>query len=214
MTDRQGVFITLEGGEGSGKTTILKGIIEFLSDKYEVFSTREPGGSRIAEQIREVILNTENTDMDELTEALLYAASRSQHLKEKVLPNLKEGKVVICDRFLDSSLAYQGYARGIGIEKVLKVNEFAVDNCMPDLTIYIDLDPNIGLSRIKQNRRELNRLDMEKIQFHQKVREGYLIVAEMFPERIVTIDGDRTVEEILEEVNKIIINFIQKKRTL
>jgi dTMP kinase len=214
MTDRQGVFITLEGGEGSGKTTILKGIIEFLSDKYEVFSTREPGGSRIAEQIREVILNTENTDMDELTEALLYAASRSQHLKEKVLPNLKEGKVVICDRFLDSSLAYQGYARGIGIEKVLKVNEFAVDNCMPDLTIYIDLDPNIGLSRIKQNRRELNRLDMEKIQFHQKVREGYLIVAEMFPERIVTIDGDRTVEEILDEVNKIIINFIQKKRTL
>lgn len=214
MTDRQGVFITLEGGEGSGKTTILKGIIEFLSDKYEVFSTREPGGSRIAEQIREVILNTENTDMDELTEALLYAASRSQHLKEKVLPNLKEGKVVICDRFLDSSLAYQGYARGIGIEKVLKVNEFAVDNCMPDLTIYIDLDPNIGLSRIKQNRRELNRLDMEKIQFHQKVREGYLIVAEMFPERIVTIDGDRTVEEILDEVNKIIMNFIQKKRTL
>ena len=212
MKQRKGVFITLEGGEGSGKTTVHKGIEEHLSLKNKVFSTREPGGSKIAEQIRHVILNQDNTEMDEFTEALLYVAARSQHLKEKVIPQLDEGKIVLCDRYLDSSLAYQGHARGIGIDKVLEVNKFAVEDYMPDLTIYLDLSPEVGMSRInKDSNRELNRLDLEKMEFHKKVREGYLIVAKMFPKRIVVINADRTPEEILNHINQIIDEFLNKR---
>ena len=164
------MFITLEGPEGSGKTTAVESAVKKLQEMgYEIVRTREPGGTPIAEQIRNVILDKANTSMDPRTEALLYAASRRQHLVEKVWPAIKEGKIVICDRYLDSSLAYQGGARGLGIDNVLNVNLFATENTWPDLTLLFDIKPEEGLKRIAANAsREVNRLDLEKLDFHHK----------------------------------------------
>ncbi|MFA7377093.1 MAG: dTMP kinase, partial [Acholeplasmataceae bacterium] len=162
-----------------------------------VVTTREPGGSRIAEKIRKVILDIENTDMTPRTEALLYAASRVQHLDEVVIPALNANQVVLCDRYLDSSLAYQGYARGLGFESVLKINTYALDY-LPNLTFYIDLDPNIGLERIKN--RSQNRRDKEQLAFHLKVREGYLKRANLYSSRISVINGNQPIEDIIKEV--------------
>ena len=150
------------------------------------------------------ILNVENTKMDYMTEALLYAASRRQHLEEIVKPALREGKIVICDRYLDSSLAYQGYARGLGIEEVYNINMYATSGFLPDLTIYIDIPVEVGLSRIKDNNRDVNRLDLEKVSFHNKVREGYLKIAAMYPERIKVVDGNGTRDEVFERVKKVL----------
>lgn len=174
-------------------------------------TSREPGGIQIAEQIREVLLDTQNTRMDGRTEALLYAAARRQHLVEKIVPALQAGKVVICDRFIDSSLAYQGHARGLGIDEVLGINRFAIDQILPDLTIYLDVYPEVGLKRIHANEeREINRLDLEELAFHQKVREGYLILTERFPERIVTIDANVEIEAVFRQVKAAITHFLQK----
>lgn len=198
-------FITIEGCEGSGKTSIIKQICAYFdSEGIKYLSTREPGGSIISEQIRNVILNVENTKMDYMTEALLYAASRRQHLEEIVKPALREGKIVICDRYLDSSLAYQGYARGLGIEEVYNINMYATSGFLPDLTIYIDIPVELGLSRIKDNNRDVNRLDLEKVSFHNKVREGYLKIAKMYPERIKVVDGNGTRDEVFERVKKVL----------
>ena len=195
-----GYFITFEGGEGTGKTTIITYLSKYLKDKgYDVISTREPGGIEIAEQIRRIILDVKNTKMDYRTEALLYAASRTQHLAEKVIPALNENKIVLCDRYLDSSLVYQGIARNLGIENVLKVNMFATEY-MPNLTFFIDVKPEICFKRIKDNNREMDRLDLENMDFHNMVYEGYKKVAKMYPERIISIDGDRIVEEIVEDI--------------
>jgi dTMP kinase len=202
MNMKNGLFITFEGPEGAGKSTI----ISMLSDKlHNALFTREPGGIEIAEQIRRVILAKENTAMDPRTEALLYAAARRQHLIEKVKPSLENGKTVICDRFVDSSLAYQGYARGLGIDEVFNINQFAIENMMPDLTLYFDIKPEVGLKRISShNGREVNRLDLENIEFHQKVREGYYKLLERFPERIIKVDASRSLEEVfLESFNLI-----------
>ncbi len=164
---------------------------------YEIVRTREPGGAIISEQIRNVILDKANTAMDSRTEALLYAASRRQHLVEKIWPALKAGKIVICDRYLDSSLAYQGGARELGIEEVLKINLFATENTWPDLTLLFDIDPVIGLSRISSNnQREVNRLDLEKLEFHKKVRATFLKLAEQYPERYAIIDASKSREEV------------------
>ncbi|UQD50650.1 dTMP kinase [Bacillus methanolicus] len=198
---KKGVFITVEGPEGAGKTTI----IEMLADELEreghrVLKTREPGGIEIAEQIRKVILDKSNTAMDPRTEALLYAAARRQHLVEKVKPALESGMIVLCDRFIDSSLAYQGYARGLGIEEVFSINRFAIEGMMPELTFYFDIEPELGFKRINQHKgREVNRLDLETMEFHHKVREGYLLLMKLFPERIYKIDASRTIEEVCEE---------------
>ncbi len=172
-----GLFITIEGPEGSGKTTVAKMITERLKmEGYPVVYTREPGGVEIAEKIRDIILDVNNTKLDPRSEALLYAASRRQHLVEKVEPALAEGKIIICDRFIDSSLAYQGHARGLGIDEVFEMNMFAINKRLPDLTILLDIDPQEGLNRINKNRSgELNRLDLENLSFHQKVHEGYEI---------------------------------------
>lgn len=197
----KGIFITIEGPDGSGKTTILQMLAQnFEKEGYAVVATREPGGIDIAEQIRKVILDPENTAMDPRTEALLYAAARRQHLKEKVKPALEEGKIVLCDRFVDSSLAYQGHARGLGIDQVYSINEFAIENMMPVMTLYFDVAPEIGLERINKNKgREVNRLDMEKLEFHQKVREGYMMIAERFPDRIVKIDASKELEAVYKQ---------------
>ena len=159
------LFITLEGPEGSGKSSVMEKVYErLLSEGYEIVKTREPGGTPIGEQIRNVILNQDNTKMDIRTECLLFAASRRQHLVEKIWPSLKQGKLVFCDRYLDSSLAYQGYARKLGMDNVLNVNLFATENTYPDLTLFFDVAPEIGLERINKNHnREVNRLDVEKL---------------------------------------------------
>ena len=192
------MFVTIEGPEGSGKSSVTKEVVKLLEkDGYEVVLTREPGGTPIAEQIRNVILDKDNTKMDPRTEALLYAASRRQHLVEKVWPALKEGKIVICDRYLDSSLAYQGGARGLGIEEILNVNLFATENTWPDLTLLFDIKPEVGLARIASNaNREVNRLDLEKLEFHNKVRDTFLALAKRYPDRYVIIDASKSRDEV------------------
>lgn len=202
------LFVTFEGGEGSGKSSCLAKIAKDLQNAgYEVVITREPGGTPISEQIRNVILDKANTDMDPMTEALLYAASRRQHLVQKILPALREGKIVLCDRYLDSSLAYQGGARGLGIEKILALNQYAIDGQYPDLTLFFDLEPEVGLERIEENsNREVNRLDLEKLSFHHKVRDSFLKLMGMFPDRYVRIDASKGREEVensaLEQIIK------------
>jgi dTMP kinase len=205
----RGIFITLEGPDGAGKTTIA----HMLAEKFEnTMLTREPGGIDIAEQIRRVILAKENITMDPRTEALLYAAARRQHLVEKVKPALKQGKMVLCDRFVDSSLAYQGYARGLGVDEVFSINQFAIGDMMPELTIYFDIDPELGLSRISKNQgREVNRLDLESLDFHQKVHEGYQLLLERFPERIIKIDASGSLENVLQDAVKAIEKHLNKE---
>jgi len=202
----KGLFITIEGGEGAGKTSMIGRIQALLSQKGRtVVTTREPGGIRIAERIREVLLNPMHTEMDERTEALLYAAARRQHLVEKVTPALECGDIVLCDRFIDSSLAYQGYARGLGIEEVYTINKFAIGGLMPDVTFFLDLAPEVGLARIRSNDgREVNRLDLEKLDFHRLVREGYLELTRRFPERIVKVDADRTQDEVFADIKAVL----------
>lgn len=199
-------LITLEGVEGSGKSTMINYLKEFLESKGKhVVVTREPGGIDIAEQIRSVILDKKNTKMDGRTEALLYAAARRQHLVEKIVPSLAEGKIVLCDRFIDSSLAYQGYARGLGIDEVLSINEFAIGTFMPNLTLYLDLDPQIGLNRIGKNKgREVNRLDLEEIHFHISVREGYEEVLKRFPKRIIRVNANQELDEVVSDAYKVL----------
>ena len=206
------MFITFEGGEGAGKSTAIKRIVEKLtSEGYEIVLTREPGGTPIAEEIRNVILDKKNTAMDPRTEALLYAASRRQHLVEKVIPALKEGKLVLCDRFLDSSLAYQGGARGIGIDTVYNMNLFATEGMLPDLTILFDIKPEEGLARIAANsQREVNRLDVEKLAFHNKVRDSFHELAKMFPERFVIVDASKTPNEVFADAYKAIEDRLKK----
>ncbi|WP_340005931.1 dTMP kinase [Paenibacillus sp. FSL K6-0276] len=199
---REGFFITLEGGEGSGKTTVLGRVAAYLQNRSMPYRiTREPGGIEIAEKIRSIILDPAHTAMDARTEALLYAASRSQHLAEVVEPALREGLTVLCDRFVDSSLVYQGHARGLGIEEVWSINRFAIGDRMPDLTFYLDVDPEIGLSRIAANQeREVNRLDLESLSFHQKVREGYQLLVEANPDRIVVLDANRPIHMVEKDI--------------
>lgn len=195
---RKGLFITFEGNDGSGKTTISKLAYEQLKDMgYPVIYTREPGGIDIAEQIRRVILDPKNTAMDARTEALLYAASRRQHLVEKVLPALAEGNIVLCDRFVDSSLVYQGIARGIGMEEVYRINEFAIEGHLPDATIFLQVDLATGLSRI-ESRGNKDRLDNESMQFHKLVADGYEQIKQQFAQRMHIVDASQSITEVLD----------------
>lgn len=196
-----GLFITIEGPDGAGKTSILNELYPLLKQaaKTEVIKTREPGGIPIAEEIRAVILDPKNDRMDERTEALLYAAARRQHLVEKILPALAEGHIVLCDRFVDSSLAYQGAGRRIGVAEIAKMNEFATEGTTPDFTLYLDVDSDTGLRRIQENRQnQIDRLDSEGLEFHQRVRHAYLKLVEEYPERIRKIDARQSFESVLE----------------
>ena len=199
-----GVFITFEGGEGSGKTTIANMIQKTLAQEgYHVVLTREPGGVEIAEKIRDIIHDVKYINMDRKTEALLYAASRRQHLVEKVIPALEIDAIVICDRFVDSSMVYQGIARGIGIDEVYQMNLFATENILPKRTIFFDIQPEDGLKRVYENKdREVNRLDLENIDFHRKVYQGYLSLCDKFPNRIVKIDASLDIDHVYQQVLK------------
>lgn len=205
---KKGLFITFEGNDGSGKTTISTKIYEYLLSKgYEVVYTREPGGIEIAEQIREVILNPKNTAMDARCEALLYAAARRQHLIEKVIPALNSGKIVLCDRFVDSSLAYQGIGRGLGFNEVFEMNQFAVNGYLPDKTIFLHLDPKVGLQRIA-SRASKDRLDLESEQFHLLVAKGYELVLERFKERMLIVNANQAVDEVFTDALKAVLSVI------
>ncbi len=206
------VFITFEGGEGAGKTTIINRLAQRLTEEgFQVIQTREPGGIPIAERIRDIILDTKNTMMDARTEALLYAAARRQHLVEIVEPALKEDKIVLCDRFVDSSLAYQGAARGLGVEEVFQINQFAIADQMPDLTLFFDIHPEEGLKRINKNvEREQNRLDLESLSFHQKVYEAYQQLLTKFPDRIERIDANFDIIEVEEQSYKKVKAYLSR----
>ncbi|KIL52433.1 dTMP kinase [Jeotgalibacillus campisalis] len=201
MNQNKGLFISVEGPEGAGKTTVIKELeLRLIDQGHSVLLTREPGGIEISEKIRGIILDPEHTKMDSRTEALLYAAARRQHLVEKVFPALEKGTIVLCDRFIDSSLAYQGHARGLGIDEVWGINQFAIDNRLPDCTLFFDIDPEAGMERIAQNnQREINRLDLEALSFHQKVYEGYQLLIERFPDRIQVIDAKQPVDNVCRD---------------
>lgn len=207
------MFITFEGPEGSGKTSAANEIVRLLVSKgYDVLYTREPGGTPIAEEIRGIILDKKNTALDPRAEALLYAASRRQHLIEKVWPAIKEGKVVICDRYLDSSLAYQGGARNIGIDNVLNINLFATEGTYPDLTLLFDITPEKGLERIAVNKkREVNRLDLEALEFHRTVRETFLELAKKYRDRYIIIDASKTLPEVVGVALNAIVDRLEQK---
>lgn len=206
---KKGLFITFEGPDGSGKTTVSTHISqELLKRGYPVIHTREPGGIEIAEQIRKVILDPKNTAMDVKTEALLYAASRRQHFVEKVLPALNQGKIVLCDRFVDSSLAYQGHARKIGFEEVLAINEFAIEGHYPDLTVYLSISAEHGLKRIK-NRNFLDRLDQEQLSFHTEVVEGYQEVLKRFGDRIVTVSAEQSLKDVKAQALEVVLKKVE-----
>ncbi len=200
----RGKFITFEGCDGCGKSTQLKLLSEYLTEnKIEHIFTREPGGGKISEQIREILLNGKNAEMTDECEALLYAAARAQHLRDKVEPALSEGKLVVCDRYVDSSFAYQAYARGLGVAFIEKINAFALEKYLPDCTVFFDLSPKDAFAR-KHGADENDRLEQAGIAFHEKVYAGYKTLAEKYPERIAVIDASRSPKEIADEVIKVL----------
>ena len=196
---KKGIFISIEGPDGSGKSTQIENIKAFFADKnIDIVFTREPGGTPIGERIRKIILDNNCSEMCDMTEALLYAASRAQHVHDVIKPALESGKVVVCDRFVDSSLAYQGYGRGLG-ESVLTINTLAIDGCLPDVTFLMKLDPSVGKRRA-EIRSDLDRLELEKIEFHKEVYKGYLELEKKFSDRIVGIDANRSIDDIKKDI--------------
>lgn len=197
-TGAQGIFISMEGPDGSGKSTQIKLLCQYLKELgYDVVLTREPGGTLIGEKIRGIILDTEHNEMADRAEALLYAASRAQHVDQVIKPALEAGQLVVCDRFIDSSIVYQGYGRALG-DFVRVINEYAVDGCMPDKTLLLLLNPQAGKDRIA--RKEQDRLELLDISFHEKVYQGYLALMKLYPDRIVAIDAKGSINEIAREI--------------
>ncbi len=208
------MFITFEGPDGSGKSTVIKAVYEkLLKDNFDVLLTREPGGTPIAEKIRDIILDNSNTALDARTEALLYAASRRQHLVEKIWPALKEGKIVLCDRFIDSSLAYQGGGRNLGVENVLNINLFATENTYPDISLFFDVSPEIGLSRVNSDKKRVaDRLDNENENFHDKVYETFKKIVANNKDRFIVIDASKPLDEVIENTYQILKNKLNELR--
>lgn len=206
----RGKFITFEGCDGCGKSTQLKLLSEYLTrEGIPHIFTREPGGGKISEAIREILLSGKNSEMTDECEALLYAAARAQHLRDRVEPALAEGKLVICDRYVDSSLAYQAYARGLGKEFIEKINAFALERYLPDVTVFIDLSPAAAFRR-KKGADENDRLEQAGMAFHEKVYAGYKALAEEYPERIACVDGSKTPDGIFADV----LEILKKRRCI
>ena len=212
----KGYFITFEGTDGSGKTSVIKEVEKHIKSLgYQVLVTREPGGIRISEKIRDILLGREYPEMDSRTEALLFAASRRQHLVEKILPALEVNTVVLCDRYVDSSLVYQGIARGLGIDEVYEINRFAIENHLPDLTIFVDVTPEVALARVFKNvNREVNRLDLETKMFHDMTYQGYQTLLKKFPNRMIAINGDDSIANVSKAAIQIIEAHLSKKAGL
>ena len=210
MADR-GLFITFEGTDGAGKTTQIQRLAADLSKaNYDVCLTREPGGTPISEQIRDMLLNPDHSEMSATTELLLYAASRAQHVSEVIKPALKAGKVVISSRFADATVIYQGYGRGLDLERIQHLNRIATDGVKPDVTFVLDLPVEIGLQRVQSSRGGLDRLEREKIEFHRRLREGYQTIAQQEPQRLKIIDAQRNPEQVYAQIQAIIQPLLQK----
>ena len=208
-----GYLLSFEGPDGAGKTTVLERLLPLLREKVSqtILVTREPGGVQISERIRDVILDVNHTQMDSKTELLLYIAARRQHWVEKVAPALDEGCLVLMDRFIDSSVVYQGAGRGLDKAAIAWLNDYATDKRKPDLTLYFDVPSEVGLERINQNAsREVNRLDLEALELHQKVRNGYLALAESESDRIVTIDATKPLDKVVKEAYDTVLRFLEK----
>lgn len=213
-----GLFITVEGPDGAGKSTLVRKLEEKLLKELTVplVATREPGGSDIAEKIREVIIDPDNKAMDNRTEALLFAAGRRQHVIEKIVPALKQGKVVLSDRFVDSSIAYQGAGRELGVEEVATLNQFATEDLTPDITLYLDVNAQVGLNRIdgKDSKRLKDRLEMEEISFHNRVRDAYHVLLKNNPDRIQYIDATPDPDSVFQDAWQILKNILKKEDLL
>lgn len=204
-----GLFISFEGPDGAGKTTALNSLLPLLRKKtsQDIVMSREPGGSEIAEQIRKIILAIHTEKMDDRTEALLYAAARRQHVVDVIKPALADGKILLSDRFVDSSIAYQGGGRKIGTSEVAEINDFAIDGTLPDLTIYFDISPEVGLSRIRKDHEgEMDRLEKEALSFHKRVHDAYLDLVVANPDRIKSIDANQKPEKVVDDALNVIIN--------
>jgi dTMP kinase len=205
---QQGLFITIEGTDGSGKTTQIKLMEEYIKAKgYEVVLSREPGGTKVSEMIRDLVLDPANTDISPLTELILYAASRAQHVTQLIKPAVEAGKVVICDRFVDSSYAYQGCGRGVDLKVVADVNRVAIDGMIPDITFFLNIDPEIALKR-RINSTGADRIEQEKIDFHKRVYEGYKKMALLYPDRIKTIDANESIDDIFSQITEYLKEII------
>ena len=204
----KGTFISFEGPDGAGKTSVINAIYHDMTSRLgyqKVLLTREPGGNRISEQIRDVLFDDQNTNMDARTEALLFAAARRQHIVEDIEPALKAGKVVLSDRYIDSSVAYQGGGRHLGTDDIWELNQFAIHGLLPQLTIYLDIDSELGIQRINQHRSDqVNRLDREKLRFHRDVRASYLVLAQRHKERIVVMDASQPLADVISDTQRAI----------
>ena len=206
----RGLFITLEGGDGAGKSTQIRNIKEYFETKgYSCVITREPGGTAIGEKLRDILLYSSGKEMDPITEMLIFAAQRAQHVAEFVKPALERGDIVICDRYVDSSIAYQGYGRELG-EKVAIVNGYATTGLKPDITFWMDLDPEQGRARVARAG-ELDRLEQEQLDFHYRLYDGYRALAEAEPERIKRIDASRSIDEIRDTIYSYLDNLVNKE---
>jgi dTMP kinase len=200
-----GIFISFEGGEGAGKTTLIEELSSSLAQlHFKILKTREPGGTKLGEHIRSLLLQHKDLSISPRAELCLFLASRAQHVEEIILPALKAGKVVLCDRYNDSSLAYQGVARGLGIDEILPFCEFATSHLQPNLTLYLDLDPKIGLARALEHRKDTDRIESEKIAFHQKIREAYHLLEKKFPKRFRMIDASKSPKEVFNDAFAIV----------
>lgn len=205
-----GLFITLEGPDGSGKSTVSRMLVSHLRKKgSRVTLTREPGGTDISELIRKIILDNKNTEMKSTTEALLYAASRAQHVGEKIIPAIAADRIVICDRFVLSSLVYQGIGRGLGVENIKAINDFATIGLEPDMVLFFDIDPKKALTR-KTRRSKADRLEKEKIEFHQSVYEGYKGLLDIYGEKVKIIDASKSKADVFEQVKQAVDNLIKR----
>lgn len=194
----RGLFITLEGPDGAGKTTQIDNITEYFHGLgKDVVCSREPGGTKISEKLREIVLDKANGEMADTTEMLIYAAARAQHIAEKIGPALAAGEIVICDRFMDSSIAYQGYGRDLG-DQVRIVNNYAINGIEPDITFFMDIDPARGCARIGKDVQD--RLESEKLEFLYKVYEGYKAIQKAEPERVIRIDADRDIDDVKADI--------------
>lgn len=208
---KNGLFISVEGLDGSGKTTQVQGIKTYFEKKnIQPVMLREPGGTKIGEKIRHILLDAKNTEMDRVSEMLLYAASRSQNVAENILPALNEGKVVICDRFIDSSVAYQGYGRELNVEEVLNVNLAAVRHRLPDITFFLDKNPEDSLKRRKEAT-TADRLENEKMEFHIRVYKGYMELCERYPQRIIRLDAEDSIEAINNKIIMTLESILERK---
>ena len=207
----KGLFITFEGVDGCGKSTQQRLLGEYLSKEgYDILFTREPGGCALAEKIRELLLDVENSEMDDKTEALLYAAARAQHIAQVIRPALQEGKIVLCDRFIDSSLAYQGVGRGLGIKDIMEINQFATGGIMPDKTFFLDFPPELAFERMSKKRVH-DRLEQEEMQFHQLLYSGFAQLTGLYPERIIRVDANGNKFETSEKIKKIMADILSAR---